>query len=173
MFFIELDTGRIHVGGVTANPDGGWVTQQARNLLLVLDERGRRVRFLLGDRDAKFPRSFDEVVCSEGGEVLVTPVRVPQANADVGRGHLEQVHWVYVRPDNGHRPHRAVRAATARAPARLTILDEDPAAVQCPRTRSAVSSLPRSCINAFMHPPAFSGSGPGAHCRRAGLSIPS
>ena len=53
------------------------VTQQARNLLLVLDERGRRVRFLLRDRDAKFTRSFDDVVRSEGGEVLVTPVRAP------------------------------------------------------------------------------------------------
>jgi putative transposase len=28
LFFIELDNRRIHLGGVTANPDGGWVTQQ-------------------------------------------------------------------------------------------------------------------------------------------------
>jgi len=54
LFFIELDTRRVHVAGVTANPDGAWVTQQARNLLLVLGERGRRVRFLLRDRDTKF-----------------------------------------------------------------------------------------------------------------------
>ncbi len=77
LFFIELDTRRVHLAGVTANPDGGWVTQQARNLLLVLEERGRRVRFLLRDRDAKFARSFDDVFRSEGGEVLVTPVRAP------------------------------------------------------------------------------------------------
>jgi len=50
LFFIELDSRRVHVAGVTANPDGAWVTQQARNLLLVLGERGRRVRFLLRDR---------------------------------------------------------------------------------------------------------------------------
>jgi hypothetical protein len=46
LFFIELDTRRVHLAGVTANPNGGWVTQQARNLLLVLGERGRRVRSL-------------------------------------------------------------------------------------------------------------------------------
>jgi hypothetical protein len=34
----------------TANPDGAWVTQQARNLLLVLGEPGRRLRYLLRDR---------------------------------------------------------------------------------------------------------------------------
>ena len=101
--------GRVHLAGVTANPDGAWVTQQARNLLLVLDGRGRRVRFLLRDRDAKFSRSFDDVFRVEGAEVLVTPVQAPNANAYaerwirtvraecldwlliVGRGHLEQV----------------------------------------------------------------------------------
>jgi len=43
LFFIELDTRRVHVAGVTANPDGGWVAQQARNLLLVLGEQGRQL----------------------------------------------------------------------------------------------------------------------------------
>jgi hypothetical protein len=42
LFFIELDNRRVHLGGMTANPDGGWVTQQARNLLLVLGERAGR-----------------------------------------------------------------------------------------------------------------------------------
>jgi hypothetical protein len=96
---------------VTANPNAAWVTQQARNLLLVLGERGRRPRFLVRDRDAKFCRGFDDVVRAEGAEVLVTPVQAPNANAYayaerwirtvraecldwlliVGRGHLEQV----------------------------------------------------------------------------------
>jgi hypothetical protein len=41
LFFIELDTHRVHLVGVTANPNSGWVTQQARNLLLVLGEPGQ------------------------------------------------------------------------------------------------------------------------------------
>jgi hypothetical protein len=40
LFFIELATRRVHLAGVTANPDGSWVAQQARNLLLMLGERG-------------------------------------------------------------------------------------------------------------------------------------
>ena len=46
---------------MTANPNAAWVTQQARNLLLTLEERGHRVRFLVRDRDAKFCRGFDDV----------------------------------------------------------------------------------------------------------------
>jgi len=59
---------------IAANPDGQWVTRQARNLLLVLGEQGRRARFVLRDPDAKFPRSFDDVFRSDGAEVLLTPV---------------------------------------------------------------------------------------------------
>jgi hypothetical protein len=78
LFFIELDTRRVHLAGVTANPDGQWVTQQARNLLLVLAEQGRRARLVLHDRDAKFSRSFNEVFRSDGAEVLLTPVQAPR-----------------------------------------------------------------------------------------------
>jgi hypothetical protein len=45
LFFIELDTRRVHLVGVTPNPNGTWVAQQARNLLPVLGEQGRRVQF--------------------------------------------------------------------------------------------------------------------------------
>jgi hypothetical protein len=114
LFFIELDTRRVHLAGVTAHPNSGWVTQQARNLLVALGERGRQLRFVLRDRDAKFTRSFDDVFRAEGAEMLVTPVQAPNANAHaerwirtvraecldwllfVGRGHLEQVLHVYV-----------------------------------------------------------------------------
>ena len=46
LFFIELATRRVHLAGITTNPDGGWVTQQARNLLMQLDDEGVRPRFL-------------------------------------------------------------------------------------------------------------------------------
>ena len=126
LFFIELDTRRVHLAGVTVNPDGQWVTQQARNLLLALGEQGRRARLVLRDRDARFSRSFDDVFCAEGAKVLLTPVQAPNANAHaerwirtvraecldwlliVGRGHLEQVLRVYAAHYNAHRPHRSL-----------------------------------------------------------------
>jgi transposase InsO family protein len=109
LFFIELATRRVHLAGITTNPDGRWVTQQARNLLMELGDKGIRPRFLVRDRDSKFTRDFDEVFHTEGIEVIHTPIRAPQANAHaerwvgsvrrecldrlliVGRRHLEHV----------------------------------------------------------------------------------
>ena len=142
LFFIELDTRRVHLAGVTGNPDGAWVTQQARNLQLALEERGRRVRFLLRDRDAKFCRTFDDVCHGEGTEVLLTPVQAPNANAHaerwirtvraecldwlliVGRGHLDRVLRVYVAHYNRHRPHRALELQAPDPSADITALTE-------------------------------------------------
>jgi len=84
LFFIELDTRRVHLAGVTAHPNGAWVTQQARNLLLSLGEQGRPLRFVLRDRDAKFTRAFDDVFRSEGADVLVTPVQAPNVRDPIG-----------------------------------------------------------------------------------------
>ena len=71
----------MHLAGVTANPDGTWAVQQARNLLLVLGEEGRGLSYVVRDRNAKFTRSFDDVFRSENVEVLVTPVQARNANA--------------------------------------------------------------------------------------------
>jgi putative transposase len=78
---VELDTRHLHLAGVTANPDGAWVTQQARNLLMALEGQNRRIRFVLRDRDAKFSRAFDDLFRSEGAEILLSPVQAPNANA--------------------------------------------------------------------------------------------
>jgi putative transposase len=144
LFFIEVDTRRVHLAGVTANPNGTWVTQQARNLLLVLGEQGRRVQFVLRDRDAKFCRAFDHLFRAEDTEVVLTPVQAPNANAFAerwiatvraecldwlliaGRRHLEQVLRIYVEHYNVHRPHRALGLG---APATPT--DPDAAGEAC------------------------------------------
>jgi putative transposase len=126
LFFIELGSRRVHFGGVTANPDERWVTQQARNLAMTLADREQPMRFLVRDRDGKFTRSFDEVFRGEGVRVIRTPVRARRAKAHaerwvgslrrecldriliLGRRHLEQVVRAYIRHHNEHRPHRSL-----------------------------------------------------------------
>jgi transposase InsO family protein len=102
------------------------VTQQARNLLMQLDDGEVRPLFLVRDRDSKFTREFDEVFRCEGIQVIKAPVRAPKARAHaerwvgtvrrecldrlliVGRRHLQHVVATYTRHYNEHRPHRAL-----------------------------------------------------------------
>jgi putative transposase len=125
LFFISLATRRIEHVACTSNPDGGWVAQQARNLIMQLGDE-QPFRFLVHDRDTKFSHAFDEVFRSEGIRVIRTPVQAPNANAHAerwvgtlraecldrilifGRRHLEQVLRIYRRHYNEHRPHRAL-----------------------------------------------------------------
>ena len=86
LVWIELHTRKVRLGGVTANPDSVWVTEQARNLVMDLRDEGGDVRFLVHDRDTKFTGSFDEVFATEGVRVIRTPIqaRTPTPSASGG-----------------------------------------------------------------------------------------
>jgi putative transposase len=110
---------------VTAHPSGEWVAQQVRNLLMDLGRRAEELRFLIRDRDTKFTAASDVVFTSIGIQIIVTPVRAPQANAIAerwvgsvrrectdriligGERHLRAVLAEYVDHYNSHRPDAA------------------------------------------------------------------
>jgi transposase InsO family protein len=130
LLFIELGSRRIHLSASTVHPDAAWVTQQARNLTMDLDDRPAAVRFLIHDRDTKFVGPFDEVFRSEGAKVIPTPIRAPNANAYaervietvraectdwaiiLGRRHLDRTLATHTTHYNRGRPHRALGLAT-------------------------------------------------------------
>jgi hypothetical protein len=127
LVFIELATRQVHLAGITTNPTGEWVTQQARNIVRTFVERTEPIRFLIHDRDSKFTAAFDEVFRTEGIRAIKTPVRAPNANAFterwigtarrecldrlliMNRRHLERVLPVYIEHYNTHRPHRSLQ----------------------------------------------------------------
>jgi putative transposase len=82
---IEHHTRRIRVLGATAHPTTSWVAQAARNLVMDLQDAECRARFLIRDRDGKFPELFDAVLADAGITVVRTGVRVPRMNAIMER----------------------------------------------------------------------------------------
>ena len=126
LFFLEVGTRRVHLAGCTLHPTAAWVTQQARNLCWTVQDAGAPPRYLIHDRDAKFPPTFDAAFAAEGVEVVRTPYRAPTANAFAerwvrsakaecldhlliaGESHLQRVLAEYVADYNEARPHQGL-----------------------------------------------------------------
>jgi putative transposase len=124
-FVLEVATRYVHILGTTTNPDGPWTTQQARNLLMDLNDRADGFRFLIRDRASQFTASFDAVFASTGIEIVKIPPGCPRANCYaerfvgtirrevtdrlliINQHHLRTVLERYVSHYNQRRPHRA------------------------------------------------------------------
>jgi len=126
---IEHTTRRIRILGATAQPTAAWVTQVVRNLAMDLNDAGCRPRFLIRDRDGKYPALFDAILADSGINVVLSGVQMPRMNAVMERwiqscrrelldrtlvwnqAHLLHALRQYERHYNTHRPHRGISNA--------------------------------------------------------------
>jgi putative transposase len=126
---IEHATRRIRILGATAHPNASWVAQAAKNLVMDLDDAGLRARYLIRDRDGKFPELFDAVLHDAGIQVVLTGVRMPRMNSIMERWvqtcrhelldrtliwnqrHLLHALREFEQFYNAHRPHQGIANA--------------------------------------------------------------
>ena len=157
--FIHVGTRKVRVSPATFNPDERWVQQQARNVIMWLDENNMSAEFVVHDRDTKFPQGFDRVFSNAGTKRIRTPVLAPDTNAfaeswigSIKReclnhflcfsiGHLDHIVREYVTFFSRHRPHQGLGnrtlpealAASPEPPPRTTIAPEEVGRVRCLR----------------------------------------
>ena len=126
---IEHASRRIRILGATPHPTASWLVQAARNLVMDLEDVGSRARFLIQDRDGKFPGLFDAVLNDAGIEIVLSGVQMPRMNAFMERWVQtcrrelldrtliwNQRHLLYALREfeqfyNAHRPHQGIANA--------------------------------------------------------------
>ncbi|WP_405590251.1 integrase core domain-containing protein [Streptomyces sp. NBC_01190] len=140
---IEPTSRRIRILGATPHPTAPWVTQTAKNLLTDLEDARSQARFLIRDRDGKFPPLFDAILADTGIEVVLSGVRVPRMNAIMERWvatcqrelldrtlvwnhqHLLHVLKEFETFYNEHRPHQGITNARPLHPLPAPITDPE------------------------------------------------
>jgi transposase InsO family protein len=162
---IEHHTRRIRVLGATAHPTAAWVTQATRNLVMDLEDAGCRARFLIRDRDGKFPDLFDTVLTDAGIQTVLTGVRMPRMNAVMERWvqtcrrelldrtliwnqrHLLHALHEFETFYNEHRPHQGITNARPLRPLPPPIVDSDEIAHLNIRRRQRLGGI----LNEYEH----------------------
>jgi transposase InsO family protein len=138
---IEHTTRRIRILGATAHPTASWATQAARNLVMDLEDANCRTRYMIRDRDGKFPALFDAILKDAGIEVVLTGIRVPRMNSIMERWvqtcrrelldrtliwnqrHLLHALHEFESFYNEHRPHQGIANARPLCPLPQPITD--------------------------------------------------
>jgi len=140
---IEHASRRVRILGATAHPTAAWVTQTARNLVMDLQDIGSKARYLVRDRDGKYPALFDAILADSGITVVRSGVQVPRMNAIMERWvctcrrelldrtliwnqrHLLNALREYETFYNNHRPHQGIADARPLAPLPEPITNHD------------------------------------------------
>ena len=81
LFFMDIGSREVRLGGITNNPDSNWTTQIARNMCDMWDGFMLGKKYLIHDRDPLFNKRFDSVFESISIEIKKLPPFTPQMNA--------------------------------------------------------------------------------------------
>ena len=126
LFYIHLSTRRVHLGGVSVDPNASWLMQQARNAAMVFEDQPDKPIILIHDRDGKFTPRFDEILESSGVEIKKLPPYAPNLNSVAerwvqscrrealdhfvvfGEAHMRHIAENYVKWYNTFRPHQSL-----------------------------------------------------------------
>lgn len=156
---IEHATRRVRILGATAHPTGAWVAQAARNLTMDLNDAASTARFLIRDRDGKYPAAYDTTLADSGILVVRSGVQVPRMNAIMERWVrtcsrelldrtliYNQRHLLHALREfeifyNEHRPHQGIANARPLAPLPEPITNLDQLAQLRVRRRDRLGGL--------------------------------
>ncbi|MEU5032289.1 integrase core domain-containing protein [Streptomyces milbemycinicus] len=123
---IEHGSRRIRILGATTHPIASWVAQAAKNLVMDLEDLDCRARFMIRDRDGKFPELFDAVLKDAAIDVVLSGIQMPRTNSITERWiqtcrrelldrtliwnqrHLLHTLREFEQFYNAHRPHQAI-----------------------------------------------------------------
>ncbi|AQW49574.1 integrase core domain-containing protein [Streptomyces violaceusniger] len=140
---IEHSSRRIRILGPTAHPTTSWVAQAAKNLVMDLEDVGCRARFMIRDRDGKFPGLFDDALKDAGIKVILSGIQMPRMNSNMERWvqtcrhelldrtliwnqrHLLHALREFEQFYNSHRPHQGIANARPLHPLPTPIDDRD------------------------------------------------
>jgi len=81
LFFIELSTRKVEIGGIARDPNGLWMSQIGRNLTDAVDGILNGKRYLIHDRDPLFTAEFLSMLADTGVTSVKLPPRSPNLNA--------------------------------------------------------------------------------------------
>jgi putative transposase len=125
LFFINVSTKRVFIAGCTKYPVSAWMSQQARNFLIWVEEQGMKCKYLIHDNDTSFS-SLDFTLKKSKVKIVKTPVHTPVCNCFAerfvrevretlekliifGDRHLYRVMKCVERFHNDYRPHQGIK----------------------------------------------------------------
>jgi putative transposase len=157
----RTESGLLRILGATAHPTASWVAQAAKNLVMDLEDADCRARFMIRDRDGKFPALFDAILADADIEATLSGVQMPRMNSIIERWiqtcrrelldrtliwnqrHLLHALREFENFYNSHRPHQGI--------ANVRPLNPLPTPIPAPEQITRLDTRRRDRLGGILH----------------------